>query len=282
MDNSLKSLIDAANSILILLPTRPYFDQVAGGLGLYLAVRNKKNTSIACPSQMLVEFNRLVGVNKITPELGNKNLVIKFSDYKASGIERVSYDIENGEFKLTVIPKSDNNPPTKEQVNLTYSGVSADTVILIGGTNESHFPALSSKDLVGAKIIHIGVRSLTLSGASEIISFARPAASVAELIFNLIKETSFEIDSDIATNLLLGIQAGSNNFSSNMVTADTFQTFADLMRLGGKRHAQEAVRQNYPVGSIPGEVPVVQEEVETKEPPKEWLGPKIYKGTSVS
>src|SRR4030042_1405775 len=161
MDNSFASIIESANSILILLPTRPYFDQVAAGVSLYHALRNKKNVTISCPSQMLVEFNRLVGVNKITTELGNKNLVIKFSDYKAHGIERVSYDIENGEFRLTVIPKPGNNPPVKEQVNLSYSGVSADTIILVGGANETHFPNINSKDLVGAKVIHVGIKALT-------------------------------------------------------------------------------------------------------------------------
>ena len=54
---------------------------------------------------MVVEFNRLVGVNKITTELGNKNLVIKFKYYKVAGSEIVSYDIEKGEVKLSVMPK---------------------------------------------------------------------------------------------------------------------------------------------------------------------------------
>jgi len=282
MDNSFKSLIDSASSILILLPTKPYFDQVAAGLGLYLSLRNKKNTTISCPSQMLVEVNRLVGVNKVTTELGNKNLVIKFADYKASGIERVSYDIENGEFKLTVIPKPGNNPPAKEQINLAYSGVSADTIILVGGANETHFPDLSSKDLVGAKVIHIGVKSLTPPAGAEVISFARLASTTSELTFNLIKESGLEIDPDSATNLLMGIETGSNNFSGSGVTADTFQAVADLMRAGGKLHNQEGLKQNYPAGAIPGGVSVNMEEVETKEPPKDWLGPKIYKGTSVS
>ncbi|OGM09854.1 hypothetical protein A2W13_01575 [Candidatus Woesebacteria bacterium RBG_16_36_11] len=282
MDNSFSSIIESANSILILLPTRPYFDQVAAGLSLYLALRNKKNVTISCPSQMLVEFNRLVGVNKITTELGNKNLVIKFSDYKATGIERVSYDIENGEFKLSVIPKPGNNPPTKEQVALSFSGVSADTIILIGGINDTHFPSLSSKELVGAKLVHLGIKALIAPAGMEVLSFARPAASVAELVYYLVKESSFEIDPDIATNLLLGIEAGTNNYSSSFVSADTFQMASDLMRLGGKRHSQGVKRQDYPEGAIPGELPPTQEGGETKEPPKDWLAPKIYKGTSVS
>ena len=79
MENSLLTLIDSAASVLIVLPTKPYFDQVAAGLSLYLSVHDRKEASIFCPSPMTVGFNRLIGVNKISTELGNKNLTIKFA-----------------------------------------------------------------------------------------------------------------------------------------------------------------------------------------------------------
>jgi len=284
MDTTFRSQIDSAGSILILLPQKPYFDQVAAALALFLTLKgSNKNVEISCPSEMVVEFSRLVGVDKITSELGNKNLVIRFPNYGATNIERVSYDIEDGEFKLTVIPKPEVTPPVKDQVIINYSGVSADCVILIGGANESHFPPLGLKDLAGAKKIHIGIRELAAPSVTGIISFARPASCASELVGTLIKESGYEVDPDTATNLLLGIEVGSNRFSSEGVTAETFQMTADLIKAGGNRSARAPRPQSFPPGSIPGEVPVAQaEEVEQKEPPKEWLGPKIYKGTSVS
>ena len=78
MENSFTSLIDAAASIVILLPTKPTFDQTAAGLALYLTLRDQKETSIVCPMPITVGFNRLIGVNKVVNELGNKNLTIKF------------------------------------------------------------------------------------------------------------------------------------------------------------------------------------------------------------
>ena len=116
MENSFKSVIDASKSILILLPTKPYFDQVAGGLGLYLSLRQSKDVLVFSPTPMTVEFNRLIGVNKVTAEMGNKNLIIRFTDYKANDIERVSYDIEDGQFRLTVIPRQRITPPTKDRI----------------------------------------------------------------------------------------------------------------------------------------------------------------------
>jgi len=276
MENSFGSIINSANSILILLPLKPYFDQVAAALSLYLAIKGKKEATIVCTTPMIVEFNRLVGVNKISTEAGNKNLVIRFAGYKASEIEKVSYDVENGEFRLTVVPKAGFVSPKKEQVDLAYSGISADTVILVGGAMESHFPALS-QEIAGAKILHIGTRALS-GGAA--LSFARPSSSTSELVANLIAEAGLALDADIATNLLMGIEEGSREFKGQDVTADTFQTIATLLRAGGKRTGARPEKTAFPVGAIPGEV--FQEPEKKEEPPKDWLEPKIYKGTSVS
>jgi hypothetical protein len=299
MENSFASLIDSAASILVLLPTKPYFDQVAAGLSLYLSIHDKKEVNISCPSPMMVGFNRIIGVNKITSELGNKNLTIKFKGYDAGNIEKVSYDIVNGEFNLTVVPKAGFTSPTKEQMDLSFSGISADLIILIGGANDSHFPILESPELSGAKIAHVGNR--TLSSNRDVMSFAKPGATTSELVANLIKENSMSMDPDIATNLLMGIEEGSANFSSSEVTPDTFETFAYLLRSGGNR--QPKVKLS-PMGFPPGAIPTqpfgkpvktvsqpinpepVIEQVENKEgvvenPPDDWLQPKVFKSSSV-
>jgi len=261
-----------------------------------------------CPSPMLVEFNRLVGVNQIASEAGNKNLTIKFTGYPAENVERVSADVEGGKFYLTVIPKPGKTSPKKEEIELNYSGVSADTIILIGGGNESHFPILESKDAQGVKIVHIGNRELSVLPDRGVMSLARPAASVSEIIASLIKESGLTLDGDTATDLVLGIEEGSNHFAGEEVTAETFELFAHLLRAGGKRFAKSPVLKGfYPLGSIPGvgfkygkkmapfekQTQSVQttrnESVEkdvaeetSQETPQDWLEPKIYKGTSVS
>lgn len=279
MDNSFSSAIESSTSILILLPTRPFFDQVAAGLALYLSLRSKsQEVSISCPSPMLVEFNRLVGVDKIASELGNKNLIIRFIDYKATDIEKVSYDIEGGEFMLTVIPKTGVPVPQKDQAVISYTGVSADTVIMVGGVNSGHFPVLSSKEFKGAKLIHVGKKAYSSDSGNPVMSFARPASSASEAIFSLLSENKFSMDPDIATNLLLGIEDGSKNYSSPEVTAETFQNVADLMRAGGRR-VPKTISPRFPAGSVPGEKLPSQG---SEKPPKDWLAPKIFKGTTVS
>jgi len=305
MENSLLALIDSASSVFVVLPTKPYFDQVAAGLSLYLAVHDRKEASIFCPSPMTVGFNRLIGVNKISAEVGSKNLTIKFAGYDAANIDKVSYDIDNGEFKLTVVPKTGLSSPQKEQLSVSYAGVSADLVILVGGANDSHFPVLSSDELSGAKIAHIGTR--VLDSNKEIMSFAKPGATTSELVTNLIKENGLTIDADTATNLVMGIEEGSANFSSSETTPETFETFAYLLRSGGARMPKVKLSpMGFPPGAIPTKpfsgpasqqpvtpisqietqpeaiVPESGEESLDVNPPSDWLQPKIYKGTSVS
>jgi len=287
-------LVDSAASVLILIPTKPYFDQVAAGLSLYLALKDRKDPSISCSTPMIVEFNRLVGVNKITLELGNKNMVIKLLNYNPRAVERVSAEVEGNELNLVVIPKPGTPPPNKDQISISYSGVSADTIILIGGVNSSHFPQIEGKDFEGAKLIHVGTRAITLGQGREPVSFAKPGSSISEVVATLINESGFSMDPDIATNLLMGIEEGSREFKGPDVTAQTFETVAGLMKAGGRRLPFKVTtptptfRPPAPNVTPAPAIPTTDTSIDTpeseppKEPPKDWLEPKIYKGTSVS
>jgi hypothetical protein len=239
---------------------------------------------------MIVEFNRLVGVNKISPELGNKNMVIRLLDYNPRAVERVSAEVEANELNLVVIPKAGTPPPKKEQVVISYSGVSADTVILVGGANTSHFPQIEGKDLSGAKLLHIGTRPISLGPGKEPISFAKPGSSISEVAAALINESGYKLDPDIATNLLMGIEEGSRQFQGSDVTAQTFEIVATLMKAGGRRIPPRMPAQVFrppapipaPVQAVPAAAVETLEPEPPKEPPKDWLEPKIYKGTSIS
>jgi len=300
MENSFTSLISSANDILILLPNKPYLDQVAAALSLYLSFNGSgKKATISCSVPMTAEFSRLVAVDKITSELGSKNLDISFINYDSNSIDKVNYDIDNGQFKLTISPKSGLPAPTVEQVKVGYSGISGDLVILVGGANDSHFPELKNKEFQNAKIVHVGTRLLDiLSIDLEVLSFARSASSTSEVVASLIKESSLVIDADISTNLLAGIEDQSKSFRGPDVTAETFALFADLLKFGGKRTPQVMPAKSYPQGSIPNrpfnQVQQVQkvtdrqmtpEEAEQEleqEIPASWSEPKIFTGTSLS
>jgi nanoRNase/pAp phosphatase (c-di-AMP/oligoRNAs hydrolase) len=78
MDNSFSSILTSAKTVLVFLPDNPNFDEVAAGLSLFASLKGVKEATISCMAQMRVEHNRLLGVDKISQELGNKNLTIRF------------------------------------------------------------------------------------------------------------------------------------------------------------------------------------------------------------
>lgn len=304
MKDSFKTFIEGINTILVLLPVDPQFDQVAAGLGLYLGLSAKKGREVmvVSPSPMVVEYNRLVGVNKVSDKMGNKNLVVRLAGYEVEKVERITSDIEDGELFLKVVPKPNMTPPTKEQVVCSYSGVNAEVAILVGGENEKQFPALAEKDLLDVKLAHIGTEGIKLPAGRQVISFARPASSISEVMAELVCEVVEELDHDMATNLLMGIYEGSKNFSDPGVTQETFLTAGELMKAGGRVAPKvEAKARMFPRGAgmmmpvgqamgqgqmtaMPLDRPNLEKpDVETTEPPRAWTQtPKIYKGTSVS
>lgn len=252
MDEQFKQIVANAKSILIFLPTKPFFDQVAAALALFLALREEKDTQIVSASPMTVDFNRIIGVNKITQEAGSKNLIIKFLEYNPKDIERVKFDLEDDKMVyLSVIPLPGKKAPAKDQVHLSYSGISADTVFLIGGLNNAHFPQLT-KDLAGAKLVHIGIKDIALTDHHP-ISLARPASSVSELVYYFLKDSEITIDRDTASDLLMGIEDSTRNFTDSNATADTFMAIADLMKRGARRYQSQSVISpaNFPPGAIP-------------------------------
>ena len=134
-----------------------------------------------------------------------------------------------------------------------------------------------------------------------------PIDSTSEIVASLIKESAFPVNEDIATNLLAGIEEQSKNFQSSEVTADTFEIFAELLKIGGRRMPKIVPARSYPQGSIPTRPfnqvqPMTQPTAVVEQPqitdrqmtpeeaekeleqeiPASWSEPKIFTGTSLS
>lgn len=260
-----KEVLGQTKSALVILPQNPNFDAVAAGLSLSLVLHKfGLATTVSCPSQMIVEFNRLVGVNKIRQDLGDKNLVFSFANYPAENIERVSYNIDNGQFALTVIPKPGNSAPRQDQINVSYAGISSDLVIVVG----VNYPDGLGRFAENKELLESA--NLTLLAVSPLSGWPRAIelidtgdSSISEVVFDVVEELGVELDADIATNLYMGIEAGTVSFSSGQVSADTFEKVARLLRSGAQR-APEVIKPQ-----------------EGKQTPREWMGPKVYKGSTL-
>lgn len=231
---------DQAKSALIVLPQNPTLDAVAGGLSLALALEKRGlATTVSAPSPVIVEFNRLVGINRVREDLGDKNLILSFENYPADNIEKVSYNIDNGKFSLTVVPKAGNKAPSQEHVALNYAGISGDLIIVVGanypeglgkfGQNREFTEGLASLNLVllGNAPLAGWPKAIELIDASGV--------SISEAACQVIQALNVPIDEDLATNLFAGVTQGTANFTSPTVKAETFALAADLLKAGARR-----------------------------------------------
>lgn len=230
---------DQIKSVVVILAQDLNLDGVAGGLTLAQALEKRGlAVTISAPSPMTVEFNRLVGINRVRQDLGDKNLILSFTNYPADNIEKVSYNIENGQFALTVIPKPGNKAPGKEHISLNYAGISADLIIVVGANYPEGLGVFSqNKELIenlGKNLVLFG--NTPLSGWPKSIELIDASGvSISQAAFEVIQSLGVAIDEDLATNLFSGLEAGTANFTSPTVGVETFALATDLLKAGAKR-----------------------------------------------
>lgn len=279
--NQFQGTIAKSREILVVLPKNPSFDAVAAGLSLFVSLKNYgKKLGVFCPTSMLVEFNRLVGVEQVTDSLGSKNLTVALRDYPANNVERVSYDIENNEMRLTIIPKDGAAPPTAEQITTFYSGMSSDTVIFVGVDDEAQFGELGKELQKVPQIISIldDRRPQGFPRRRGVLEFVEPMSScLSETIGLLLTSSNLPLDGDIAGNLMLGVRESTGNLTSNKVRAETFELLAHFMR--AKASGRSGMNQGTSQEIIDDGSTGQQEE--QQETPSDWLKPKIYKGSTL-
>lgn len=232
-----KKVLESAKNVFVLLPQNPSFDATASGLALYLSLKEQgKNVVVGSSSEMKVEFSKLVGINRISDKIGNRNLVISF-DYAEDSIEKVSYNLEGNKFNLVIQPKSGFPPLDTKSVNYSYEGINADLIITIGAQkleNLGKFYEIERETLNTSTIINLDQSSSNTKFGQ--INLVEPkSSSISEITLHLIKSLSLPMNIDIAGNLLQGMQAQTQNFQSPFASAQTFEAAAELMRAGAKR-----------------------------------------------
>src|SRR3989339_382016 len=223
-----KTALQTAKQVLVLLPQNPNIDSVAAALALYLAlVKKGLSTTIGCSSQMTVQFNRLFGVDKIKPRIGNQNLVISFN-YPEDSLEKVSYDKDpaNQKFNITIEPKAGLQVLDVNSVEYSYTGSNADVIFVIGARGLEDLGDLfksEQKLLEDKSKTLINLSSLDKNSQFGTVNLYDPTASgCSEIMFAVIKALELALEPDMATNLLAGIEAATQNLTQ-AGSADTFE-----------------------------------------------------------
>jgi len=236
----IQTLVAGAKEIMIALPKSPNADKVATALSLFLALSSKgKQVKVVCTDPMTVEFNQLIGVDKITSvtNSGNgRNLIISFP-YQEGSIEKVSYNIENDAFNLVIEPREGYPIITPEVVRYSFGGGNIDLIITIGVASLTDLDSIyqSNQDLFASKPI-INIDSQNHNQRFGKVNIVDPSvSSVSEMVLYLFSQLNLVISPDIATNFLAGITIGSQNFTSRETSIITFEAASVCLRNGARR-----------------------------------------------
>jgi nanoRNase/pAp phosphatase (c-di-AMP/oligoRNAs hydrolase) len=302
----LKQKIDSVQKILVLLPPRPNFDQVAAALSLMLSLEESgKTISVVCNSPMTVEFNHLVGVDRVGTKIQGSDLVISFN-YSADQIEKVSYNDDNNRPNIVIQPKAGAPAVTESLANFSYAGANFDLVITVGVRNQGGL-SMGGINLGENFIINIDNDPGNANhGQLNLVDLDSP--SLSEIALTLINDLGFGFSVDIAQNLLDGIWQSTQGLTDPLLGADTYEAVAYCLRSGAQKPTGQSNKQsNNPVftpkkSSLKGpelkgpdrpkmekmenrskeEVKDQNEQDKNFQPPADWFEPKIFRGTNVS
>ena len=292
--------LESAASVDIYLPSNPNFDQVASALALRLALSKKgKSVSVFSPSEMTVEFNRLVGVEKIGEKVsGGRDLVVTI-EYPLDQVEKVTSNDDGGKLNLVIQPKEGSPRIETSDLSFNYVGGGQGMAVLVGVEEIGQLGSLAEEvNLAEAVNIDNSIANLRYGKVNLVDPLA---SSLAEMMVNILSGLNVAPDEDLANNLLLGLNQATNAFKSEKTGPDTFEAVAACLRWGASRNIlQEKNNQNSqnnqtegnsekkPIFSQRQEVktPVQKEEKKDQKqsdaPAPDWLEPKIFKSSDLS
>jgi len=238
--SALAEVLPQANSVVIFIHPMATYDAVAAATSLSLALKSAgKQATVFCEEAMRVEHNYLVGIDEVTSEISNRDLIISFA-YNENQVDKVSYNIDdqNHRFELIISPKTGFSALDPNTINYSRAGFQADAIILLGYHSFSELGELYQREKYGFD--HAFSVAVT---QDEISRFARlhltlhpQTMSYSELVYFMIRQLQLsEVKDDLATNLLSGIEYATDRFALPEIPARVFESVAQLMRGGAKR-----------------------------------------------
>ncbi len=266
MDNNslqrVKELIDASRSISIAVGSQAGTDEMGAALALYLSLRYaNKQVTIASPNAPTVALSSLVGIDKV--KLGfdsgtSGDLVVSFP-YREGEIEKVSYTIDNGYLNIVVKAGEQGLAFSEQDVMFKRGGGASnvsDVMFVIGTPRLSDLGNLFNPEaLRDTRVVNIDNKTDN-QGFGDVVLVSGQFSSVSEQVTDVLLGLGYEIDLDIAQNLLSGISEATDNFQSPNTSTFAFEMSGVLMRKGAARSTNQSIAR--PQASRPAS-PFVQQ-----------------------
>lgn len=249
-----KQVLQNAKSILIALPKDVTADQLSSGLALYLSLKEaQKEVSVLTEGTIRVGHTNLFGVGDIKdkmPEGAGGNFTITLGGVidpvtqKPSALEKLEWFPVGNDLKLVfyVLPGQKFEPSF---VTPSREGGEVDLIFVVGVAKPDDLGSLySAKKEFFEKSLVVNIDNQSSNqnfGKTNIIDTS--ASSLSEIVAQIIPGLRLHLDGDIASNILAGIFAATDNLTGANATADTFEVVANSLRAGGRKPSVTVVAE---------------------------------------
>lgn len=242
---NLKNVLPSAQNILIALPSSSDIDQYAAGLSLFLTLEAVgKKVTIVCDDTIKVAQSHLFGIDHIKNSLPAStagNLVLSLEGVASvngtiPALEKLDWFAENNNLNLVfhVVPGQAFQPV---RITPKYQTGAYDVIFVIGSVNIQALGMIYSSNqqaFGNCHIVNVDNQIANVNfGQTNIIDTA--ASSLSEITANLISDLGYIVDSDSSTNILAGIFSSTANLTDVIVSAETYQTVANCLKMGGRK-----------------------------------------------
>lgn len=230
-------IVSQNSSFSICLPTVLTADSVAAATTLYIGLSKLgKNVTMAGDSDW-TGAEKIIGAEKIQRELTSEgdNLVISFP-YKHGEIDKITSDVSGENLNIYIYPQEGQKSPDPKQVKYRYKGSKVDVLIILDSPTLRSLGQIHSENeslFSGGEIINID-RHFTNANFGSVNIVDKRAASLCQIVFELLKNISVPLDNEMASNLYLGLVSATKNFTAFSVGPQIFELAAELTRAGAR------------------------------------------------
>lgn len=243
-------MIKKCRNPLILMPQNPEGDAAASALALFLILKKMdKNPEIACSTALAEKFLFLPEQQSIKHDIASERLYKISLDVAENDIKELSYEQAGSILNIYLAVKDDDI--NRDSLALEPSKFKYDLVLIAGSPDLESLGRLyfeNTELFFQTPIINIDHHpSNEFFGTINIIEVTSP--STAEIVAGIAQNISPDaLNGEVATLLLAGIIAETNNFQNPNINPKTFTLAASL--LSGGAAQEEIIRHFYKTKSL--------------------------------
>lgn len=234
----IKQLIDDKKHILVTFKTDGRGDAIgsAAALLVFLHAMGKRADAVVEGFTLPREYAFVAGSREIREQAPHLQKFIITVDIKNTGLDELSYDVNDGQLRIFVTPRSGSL--SREAVRTAQSDFTYDLVITVDTQDLNSLGELyqSNTDLFyKTPVINIDHDPANEQyGAVNLVDVT--STSTAEVVYELMKKIGEEhITADIATALLTGMIAKTRSFRGDNVKPHTLAVAGKLVAAGANR-----------------------------------------------